>query len=129
MGIKLRGVKASRQETSVGWEISGASARYNEYEKMEIQPLHTKVDKSLQSSYGIIVLEHHSGFPRGESNLYCVDADGKIVWQAEKPDPYTLYSRVRFNDDGMTISTYTINGHACDLDPKTGKILSDTSIK
>jgi hypothetical protein len=36
---------------------------------------------------------------------------------------------VRFNDDGMSLSTYTINGHACDLDPKTGKILSKTSIQ
>jgi hypothetical protein len=96
---------------------------------MDIQPLHTKIDKSLQSSYGTIVLEDHSGFPRGESNLYCVSADGEIVWRAEKPDPHTLYSRVRFNDDGLTISTYTINGHACELDPGTGKILSMSSIQ
>ncbi|HEY5728517.1 MAG TPA: hypothetical protein VLA72_04500 [Anaerolineales bacterium] len=96
---------------------------------MDIQPLHTKIDKSIQSSYGMIVLEHYSGFPHGESNLYCVAQNGDIVWKAEKPDSYTLYSRVRFNEDGMTLSTYTINGHACDLDPKTGKILSKTSIQ
>jgi len=96
---------------------------------MDIQPLHTKIDKSIQSTYGTIVLENHSGFPHGESNLYCVAQNGEIVWKAEKPDPYTLYSRVRFNDDGMSLSTYTINGHACDLDPKTGKILSKTSIQ
>ena len=96
---------------------------------MEIQPLHTKIDKSLQSTYGMIVLEHYAGFPRSESNLYCVGQDGKITWFAEKPDPYTLYSRVGFNEDGLTIATYTINGHACDLDPHTGKILSKTSIQ
>jgi hypothetical protein len=96
---------------------------------MDIQPLHTKIDKSLQSSYGTIVLEDHSGFPSGESNLYCVSQEGKIIWTAEKPDPYTLYSRIRFNDDGLTIATYTINSHACDLDPKTGKILSNTGIQ
>jgi hypothetical protein len=96
---------------------------------MDIQPLHTKIDKSLQSSHGTIVLEDHSGFPRGESNLYCVSANGEILWHAEKPDPYTLYSRMRFNDDGLTLSTYTIGGHACDLDPGTGKILSTTSIQ
>ncbi|HSM70240.1 MAG TPA: hypothetical protein VK851_01740 [Anaerolineales bacterium] len=95
---------------------------------MNIQPLHTKVDKSLQSSYGTIVLENHSGFPNEDSNLYCVGDDGKIVWHAEKPDPYTLYSRMMFNDDGLTVSTYTINGHACDLDPATGKIISTSSI-
>jgi len=96
---------------------------------MDIQPLHTKIDKSLQSSYGIIVLEEHVGFPSKESNLYCVGDDGQIVWYAEKPDPYTLFSRLRFNDDGVTIATYTINGHACDIDPRTGKILSETSIQ
>lgn len=69
------------------------------------------------------------GFPRGESNLYCVAQDGSVVWKAEKPDPYTLYSRVRFNEDGMTLSTYTINGHACDVDLVTGKILNTTSIQ
>ena len=96
---------------------------------MDIQPLHTKIDKFIQSTYGTIILEDSMGYPRGESNLYCVSSDGKIVWHAEKPDPYTLYSRVRFNEDGMTLSTYTINGHACDLDPQTGKILSKTSIQ
>lgn len=96
---------------------------------MDIQPLHTKIEKSIQSSYGTIVLEHYSGFPRGESNLYCVGLDGRIVWKAEKPDAYTLYSKVRFNDDGMTLSTYTINGHACDIDLQTGRILSKTSIQ
>ena len=37
---------------------------------MELQPLHTKIDKSMQSPLGTIVLENSSGFPRAESNLY-----------------------------------------------------------
>jgi hypothetical protein len=96
---------------------------------MDIQPQHTKVDKSIQTMYGWVVLEDPNGFPRGESNLYCVSADGKFVWKAEKPDPNTLYSRVRLNEDGATISTYTIGGHACELELGTGKILSKTSIQ
>lgn len=96
---------------------------------MDVKPLHTKVEKTIQSSYGTIVLESHSGFPYSESNLYCIDMNGGVVWKAEKPDSYTLYSRVRFNEDGLTLSTYTINGHACDLDLETGKILSRTSIQ
>lgn len=96
---------------------------------MEIVPIHTKIEKTIQTSYGTVVMEHYSGFPRGESNIYCVDAGGKPVWFAEKPDPYTLFSRLRFNEDGWTLSTYTINGHACDLDPETGRILSKTSIQ
>ncbi|HAV76516.1 MAG TPA: hypothetical protein DCX53_04085 [Anaerolineae bacterium] len=96
---------------------------------MDIQPLHTKIMKTIQATSGTIVLEDAMNFPRAESNLYLVAADGNITWKAEKPDPYTLYSRVRFNDDGVTLSTYTLGGHACDLDLGTGKILSKTSIQ
>ena len=96
---------------------------------MELQPLHTKVEKSIQTMFGVVVLESPDGFPRIESNLYCVSADGKIVWRAEKPDPQTLYSRVKFNEDGATLSTYTLGGHDCELELKTGKILSKTSIQ
>ena len=96
---------------------------------MDIQPQHTKVDKTIQTMYGLIVLEDPNGFPRGESNLYCVSPNGKVVWKAEKPDLYTLYSRMRLNEDGASLSTYTIGGHACDLALGTGKILSKTSIQ
>lgn len=96
---------------------------------MEIQPLYTKVEKSIQTMFGIVVLESTNGFPKNESNLYCASRDGKILWKAEKPDPYTLYSRMKLNDDGATLSTYTLSGHACELDLKTGKILSKTSIQ
>ena len=96
---------------------------------MEIQPLHTKVEKSIQTMFGVIVMESTSGYPKNECNLYCASGDGKILWKAEKPDPYTLYSRVKLNEDGATLSTYTLSGHACDLDLRTGKILSKTSIQ
>ena len=96
---------------------------------MDIQPQHTKVDKSIQTMYGFVVLEDPNGFPRGESNLYCVSPNGKILWKAEKPDASTLYSRMRLNEDGASLSTYTIGGHACELDLSTGKILSKTSIQ
>jgi hypothetical protein len=96
---------------------------------MEINPLHTKVDKFIQTRRGTVVLESPNQFPRGESNLYCISVDGKILWTAEKPDPYTLYSRVKLDEDGATLSTYTLSGHACELDLGTGKILSKTSIQ
>ena len=96
---------------------------------MEFQPLHTKVEKSIQTLFGMVIMESTIGFPKSESNLYCASGDGKIIWKAEKPDPYTLYSRVRLNEDGVTLSTYTLSGHACDLDLRTGKILNKTSIQ
>jgi len=96
---------------------------------MDPTPLHTKIDKTIQSAPGLIVLENHSGFPRAESNLYCLAPGGKVVWTAEKPDNSTLFSRVRLNEDGDTISAYTIGGHACELALRTGKLISHTTIK
>ena len=96
---------------------------------MEIKPLHTKIDKTIQTTRGYIVLEDSLGFPQGETNLYHVSGEGQIIWRAEKPDPYTLYSRMRIGDDGLTLSTYTLSGHACEIDLQSGKILSKTSIQ
>ena len=96
---------------------------------MEITPIHTIVEKIIQLKAGMVVLEDPKGFPRVESNLYFVDLNGKIVWQAEKPTPDTLYSRLRLNEDGQTLGTYTLSGHACDVDLQTGKILSQTTIQ
>ena len=95
---------------------------------MDITPLHTKVEKTIQLSAGTIILEESKGFPRNESNLY-FSVDGKPVWFAEKPDPQTLFTRVRLNDDGQTLGTYTQSGHACELDVQTGKILSQTRLQ
>ncbi len=94
---------------------------------MEVKPLFTKVDKTIQTMAGEVVLENHAGFPVSDSNLYLLNSNGEIIWKAEKPDPKTLFSRVKLNDD-YTLSTYTINGHACDLDLKTGKIVGNTTI-
>lgn len=94
---------------------------------MDIQPLHTPIDKSIQTMMGLLVLEQPNGFPRYESNLYIITASGKILWKAEKPDPNTLYSRARLNDD-ETISAYTTGGHACELELKTGKLIGFSKI-
>ncbi len=96
---------------------------------MEIEPLHTKVEKIIQLTLGSVVLESPNGFPRRGSNLYYITLEGKVEWIAEKPAPDTLYSRVRLNDDGETLSTYTLSGHSCELDARTGKILSQTRIQ
>jgi len=96
---------------------------------MDIQPLHTKTEKTIQTMFGQVVLESPEGFPRNDSNLYCVASNQKIVWKAEKPDSDTLFSRVRFNEDGDTLSAYTIGGHACELELRTGKLISQATIK
>ena len=83
----------------------------------------------MQAKVGIIVLEAADRFPYNESNLYCIAPNNKILWKAEKPEPNTLYSRMKLNEDGTTLSTYTTGGHACDLELHTGKLISQATIK
>lgn len=96
---------------------------------MDTQPLHTRIDKIIQTRVGLVVLEIPDRFPYSESNLYCLAPNNKILWKAEKPDPNTLYSRVRLNEDGATLSTYTTGGHACELELNTGRLISQATIK
>ena len=96
---------------------------------MDVNPLYTKIDKTIQVNAGVIVLENSNGFPRNESNLYLKGMDGKILWKAEKPDPSTFFMRVKLNDDGDTFSAYTLNGHACELDLISGKLISFTTFR
>lgn len=95
---------------------------------IEIEPLHTKVLKTIQTMLGIVVLEEHHGFPFNETNLYCVGQDGKVVWKADKPEPAGLYNRVMLNPDGNTLSAYAITGQACEIDLTNGDLISQVKI-
>ena len=96
---------------------------------MSIEALHTKIEKIIQVNAGLIVLENPVGFPYSESNIYLTEENGHVIWQAEKPESGTLFSRVKLNEDGITFSAYTINSHACDLNLKTGKLVSFTKFQ
>jgi hypothetical protein len=96
---------------------------------MDVEALYTRIDKTIQINAGVIVLENPSGFPRNETNLYLVGQRGEILWKAEKPVPGTFFSRVKLNEDGDTFSAYTLSGHACELELRTGKLISSTSIQ
>jgi hypothetical protein len=92
-----------------------------------IEPSHTQVQKTIQTMMGTIVLEDPNGFPREESNLYCLGPKGEIVWQAEKPESAGLYNRVKLNMDD-TLSAYAVTGQSCELDLRTGKLISQAKI-
>jgi hypothetical protein len=96
---------------------------------MDTQPLHTKIEKVIQTRVGLVILEIPDRFPYTESNLYCLAPNNKILWKAQKPEPNTLFSRVRLNEDGATLSTYTTGGHACELELNTGRLISQATIK
>jgi len=89
-----------------------------------IPPRHTKVDKVINSVVGNIVLENPVGYARNESNLYCVSPMGKVIWFAELPEPGVLFTRVKFDDLGEKLVTYSTRGHACEVELRTGKLLS-----
>ncbi len=96
---------------------------------MEITPLYTRVEKTIQTLYGVVVLESTEDFPQNESNLYCLTPEGDVLWIAEKPESYTLYIRVMLNENSPTLSTYTLSSDACELDLSTGRILSKTRFR
>jgi hypothetical protein len=96
---------------------------------MSPDPLHTAVEKSIQTYLGEVVLERPAGFPRNESNLYLVSPKGEILWRAERPDPATHYSRIALAGDSGALSAYTTGGHACDLDLKTGRLINQSRIQ
>jgi hypothetical protein len=96
---------------------------------MDVIALYTHIEKTIQVNAGVIVLESSSGFPRNETNLYLINQYNEIVWKAEKPEPFTYFSRVKLNEDGDTFSAYTLGGHACEFDLQTGKLISFTKLQ
>ena len=96
---------------------------------MDVVALYTHIEKTIQINAGVIVLESPSGFPRNEINLYLVSQHGEVIWKAEKPDPGTFFSRVKLNEDGETFSAYTLGGHACEFELRSGKLISFTRIQ
>ena len=95
----------------------------------EIEPRHTKIEKIIEVSSGKAILEDHNRFPLTESNLYFLSINGEMVWQAERPAPDAHYIRVRLNEDGRSLSAYTTGSHACEIDLKSGKLLSQLEFK
>jgi len=94
----------------------------------EFEPLHTTIDKTIQTMSGSVVLENPKRFPRDESNLYCVGHDGQLVWKAEKPERSGLFNRVMLNPDGNTLSAYTVTGQACEIDLMNGTLISHVKL-
>ena len=93
------------------------------------QPRHTKIEKVIALRGGNVILEDHVRYPLSESNLYFVSEFGELIWYAERPAPDAHFIRVKLDDDGLHLSAYTTGRHACELDLKTGKLLSQIEFK
>ncbi len=92
-------------------------------------PRHTKIEKVIAVRGGNVIMEDHNRFPLDQSNLYFISETGEAVWDAERPAPDAHYIRVKLDEDGMHLSAYTTGRHACELDLKTGKLLSQIAFK
>ena len=90
---------------------------------------HTKVLKVIAIKTGKVILEDYVRYPLGESNLYFVTETGEPIWEAERPAPDAHYIRVKLHEDGKHLSAYTTGRHACEIDLKTGKLLSQIAFK
>jgi hypothetical protein len=95
----------------------------------DIEPRHTRVEKVIIVAAGMAILEDYKRFPLNESNLYFVSDVGEPIWSAERPAPDAHYIRVKLNEDGQSLSAYTTGRHACEIDVRTGKILSQLAFK
>jgi hypothetical protein len=95
----------------------------------EMEPRHTKIEKVISIKTGKVILEDHIRYPLNESNLYFLAESGELVWLAERPAPDAHYIRVKLDEDGEKISAYTTGRHACEIDLKSGKLLSQIEFK
>jgi hypothetical protein len=94
-----------------------------------IEPRHTTIVSVIEVNTGRAILEDHARYPLSDSNLYFVSRDGEAVWEAERPAPDAHFIRVRLNDDGRSLSAYTTGRQACEIDLKSGKLLSQLEFK
>jgi hypothetical protein len=94
-----------------------------------LEPRHTKIEKVISVRTGKVILEDHVRYPLNESNLYFVAENGELIWYAERPAPDAHYIRVKLDEDGDKISAYTTGRHACEIDLKSGKLLSQIEFK
>jgi outer membrane protein assembly factor BamB len=70
-----------------------------------------------------VVREDYYGFPRGESNVYCLEGDLRLRWRAELPRSSDVYAHPIFvTSAGVVCASW--EGYTCTLDPATGRIRS-----
>ena len=58
---------------------------------MNTKALHTKVIDSRIIDRFKIIQEDQKSYPSGKSNIYALDSDGKIIWEAELPFTDDIY--------------------------------------
>lgn len=90
---------------------------------MTLSPRHTRIIETVVTPFGTLVHEDCYQYPRHESNLYMVDAQGNVLWFAERAvDDDAYANRIRKSSDA-TVKCASWNGFDCEIDLKTGALV------
>ena len=85
-------------------------------------PVGTKVVQVLAKGNCLIIREDYYQFPQGSSNIYCLNQDLELLWEADLPSPTDVYANALI-DRGNTLECGSWEGSDCVLDPETGKMI------
>jgi hypothetical protein len=87
------------------------------------EPFATKVVQCAPIGDRVVVREDYYCFPRGQSNVYCLDENFRLIWKAELPSSTDVYANpVLVTDAGLVCASW--EGDTCTLDGETGRIRS-----
>lgn len=107
---------------------------------------HTKINEYKMLANGdVVVYEDYNGYPKGTSNIYCVDRNNKIKWYAELPMKNDSFTGLMAWDSGYdkdatemddsyipsidSFVAYSCHGIIGSFSYETGKIIESELIK
>jgi hypothetical protein len=92
------------------------------------RPVGTRIVQLLPLGDRIVVREDYYQFPRGTSNVYCLDAELQRVWAAELPAETDVYANPVVQREAQ-LSCASWDGSTCTIDPATGRITHEEFTK
>jgi hypothetical protein len=91
---------------------------------MNRKPRHTEILETLATEFGTVVREDNRNHPNSEPNLYMLSSEGKVVWFAERKLENDAYPNQIIRISPEKIKCFSAMGLECEIDLRTGKILS-----
>ena len=88
----------------------------------------TQIVQLLPVGENVVVREDYYEFPRGASNVYCVNAQLETIWEAELPHPTDAYANPVV-EDASALRCASWDGFTCDIDPQSGRLLKQSFTK
>jgi hypothetical protein len=85
-------------------------------------PIGARIVQLLPLVGNVVVREDYDRFPRGRSNVYCLDSELRLLWSAETLSPNDVYPNQVTEANGCLVC-FSWEGARCTIDPATGRIL------